>query len=147
VVDGAVAEVSPLDVAVAHGAGVIVHVNPLVPLYNDRTTLCLPLDGGHCASLAEKGVGWIGEQALRMLLAAKLEDTLENLRARHPQLVIHRIEPGRHELPMLMQHMMSFGVRRELLEYGLQCGRRAVKRGVVRTLTHSGASTSKMCPE
>jgi NTE family protein len=147
VVDGAVAEVSPLDVAVAHGADVIVHVNPLVPLYNDRTTLCLPLDGGHCASLAEKGVGWIGEQALRMLLAAKLEDTLEILRARHPQLVIHRIEPGRHELPIFMQHMMSFGTRRELLEYGLQCGRRVVKWGVVRTLTHSGASTPKMCPE
>jgi len=57
---------SPLDVAVAHGAGVIVHVNLLVPLYNGPTTLCLPLDGGHCASLAEKGVGWIGEQAVRI---------------------------------------------------------------------------------
>jgi hypothetical protein len=82
-----------------------------------------------------------------MLLAAKLEDTLEILRARHPQLVIHRIEPGRHELSMFMQHMMSFCTRRELLEYGLQCGRRVVKWGVVRTLTHSGASTPKMCPE
>jgi hypothetical protein len=82
-----------------------------------------------------------------MLLAAKLEDTLENLRARHPQLVVYRIEPGRQELPMFMQHMMSFGTRRELLEYGLRCGRGAVERGVVRTLSRAGASSAGMCAE
>lgn len=78
-VDGAVAEATPLDIAAEQGARLIAYVNPRVPIRNDRSRLCLPLDGGHCARLAEKGVDWIGDQALRMLLAAKLEDTLETL--------------------------------------------------------------------
>lgn len=124
VMDGAVAEATPLDIAVARGARHIVYINPLVPICNDRTKLCLPLDGGHCARLADKGVGWIGEQALRVLLAAKLRDTLMSLRARRPDLVIHTIQPGQDELPMFMHHMMSFAARRELLDYGYACGRR-----------------------
>jgi predicted acylesterase/phospholipase RssA len=123
IVDGAVAEV-PLDITADRGR-VIIYVNPLVPLHNDRTTLCLPLDDGHCARLAEKGVGWIGEQTFRMLLAARLTDSLAALRSRHPDLAIHSIQPGRDELPMFMHNMMSFDARRELLEYGYQCGERA----------------------
>ncbi len=124
VMDGAVAEATPIDIAVERGARHVIYINPLVPLCNDRTKLCLPLDGGHCARLADKGVGWIGEQALRVLLAAKLRDTLASLRSRHPDLVIDTIQPGQDELPMFMHHMMSFAARRELLDYGYASGRR-----------------------
>ncbi len=126
VVDGAVAEATPLDIGADRGAHRIVYVNPLVPIHNDRTKLCLPLDGGHCARLVEKGVGWIGEQALRMLLAAKLSDSLAALHSRYPDLVIHSIQPSRDELPMFMHNVMSFAARRELMAYGYECGRRAV---------------------
>lgn len=125
VVDGAVAEATPLDIAADRGARVIIYVNPLVPIHNDRTTLCLPLDDGHCARLAEKGVGWVGEQAFRMLLSARLADSIAALRSRHPDLAIHSIQPGHDELPMFMHNMMSFDARRELLVYGYQCGERA----------------------
>ncbi len=122
VVDGAVAEATPLDIAVGNGAQRILYLNPLVPIRNDRKKLCLPLGDGNCARLAEKGVGWIGEQAFRMLLAAKLGDSLAALYSRHPDLVIETIQPGQHELPMFMHSMMSFAARRELLEYGYACG-------------------------
>lgn len=131
VVDGAVAEATPLDIAAEQGARLVVYVNPLVPIRNDRSRLCLPLDGGHCARLAEKGVGWIGDQALRMLLAAKLEDTLESLRSRHPDLLIHSIQPAQDDLAMFMHNMMSFAARRELLDYGYACGRRALEAGLI----------------
>jgi predicted acylesterase/phospholipase RssA len=124
VVDGAIGEATPLDIAVARGARHIVYINPLVPIRNDRTTVCLPLDGGHCAHLSEKGVGWIGEQALRLLLATKLADTLAALASRHRDLVIHTVQPAQDELPMFMHSVMSFAARRELLEYGYQCGQR-----------------------
>jgi predicted acylesterase/phospholipase RssA len=127
VVDGAIAEATPLDIAVEHGARHLIYLNPLVPIRNDRTKLCLPLDGGHCGRLSEKGVGWIGEQALRLLLATKLADTRAALLSRYPELVIHTIQPEPHELPMFMHSVMSFAARRELLTYGLDTGRRSVQ--------------------
>jgi NTE family protein len=127
VVDGAVAEATPLDVAVDGGTRTIVHLNPLVPIRNDRLGLCLPVEDGHCARLAEKGVGWIGEQTFRMLLAARMDDSIAALRSRAPGLTVHVIQPGRDELPMFIHSVMSFAARRELLEYGHQCGLRAMR--------------------
>jgi predicted acylesterase/phospholipase RssA len=141
VVDGAVAEATPVSLAVARGARMIVSVNPLVPILNDRSKLCLPIDGRYCARLSEKGVGWLGEQAFRIMLAAKLEDTLLALRTRYTDLVVHSIEPCREELPMFMNNVMSFAARRELLEYGLVCGRRAAEAGVAQSLRRAGEAT------
>ena len=130
VVDGAIAEATPIDVAVEHGADRILYLNPLVPIRNDRTKLCLPVAGGHCGRLAEKGVGWIGEQSLRMLLAAKLENTMWALQSTHPEIRIDAIQPAREEIPMFMHNVMSFAARRELLEYGVACGLRALESGL-----------------
>ncbi len=129
VVDGAIAEATPIDVAVEHGAQQILYLNPLVPIRNDRATLCLPMDGTRCARLAEKGVGWVGEQSLRLLLAAKLDNTLGALRATRPDIRIEAIQPAREEIPMFMHNSMSFAARRELLEYGFACGQRALGEG------------------
>jgi predicted acylesterase/phospholipase RssA len=138
VVDGAVAEGTPIALAAERGARLIVFVNPVVPIRNDRSRLCLQLDGGQCARLSEKGLGWLGDQAFRILLAAKLDESLTSLRLRHPSVVLHSIEPCREELPMFMNHVLSFAGRRELLEYGLLCGRRAVGAGVVQSLVEPG---------
>jgi NTE family protein len=141
VVDGAVGEATPLDIAADHSARHILYLNPLVPIRNDRTKLCLPLDGGHCARLSEKGVGWIGEQTLRMLLAAKLTDSLAALSSRHPDLVIQSVQPAQDELPMFMHSVMSFTARRELLEYGYQCGQRAMATDLAGSFSARSASS------
>lgn len=129
VVDGAIAEATPLDIAAEQGARSILYLNPMVPIHNDRSKLCLPLDGGHCGRLSEKGVGWIGEQTLRLLLAAKLDYTLAALKVKYPDLSVFAIQPARDEIPMFMQNVMSFAARKELLEYGYMCGRRALEAG------------------
>jgi predicted acylesterase/phospholipase RssA len=144
VVDGAVAEATPLDIAADHGAHRILYLNPLVAIRNDRTKLCLPLDGGHCARLSEKGVGWIGEQTLRMLLAAKLNDSVAVLSSRYPDLVIESIQPAQDELPMFMHGVMSFDARRELLAYAHQCGRRATDAGHLLSATSRDVPTERV---
>jgi predicted acylesterase/phospholipase RssA len=125
VVDGAIGDATPIDIAVERGATHIIYINPLVPIRNDRTELCLPLDGGFCGRLTEMGVGWIGSQALRLVLAAKLRDALRAVGARQPDLVVHVIQPAQDELPMFMHNVMAFSARREILDYGYACGRRA----------------------
>jgi hypothetical protein len=116
--------------------------------------LCLPVEDGHCARLAEKGVGWIGEQAFRMLLAARMDDSIAALRSRAPGLTVHAIQPARDELPMFMHSVMSFAARRELLAYGHQCGLRAARADLGRVLlalraelhTADGSRTSSRAP-
>jgi NTE family protein len=58
VVDGGVSEVCPLEIAVERGANVIVFVNPMVPIRNDRARICIPAVGGRCARLSERA--WDG---------------------------------------------------------------------------------------
>jgi NTE family protein len=122
VVDGGVSEVCPLEIAVERGASVIVFVNPMVPIRNDRARICIPASGGRCARLSEKGVGWIGEQAMRLMRAHSLATAIAALRS-NPRVELLHIEPGRDEMQLFMHSIMSFSAGRELLEYGLDSGR------------------------
>jgi NTE family protein len=122
VVDGGVSEVCPLEIAVERGANVIVFVNPMVPIRNDRARICIPAVGGRCARLSEKGVGWIGEQAMRLMRAHSLATAIAALRS-NPRVELLHIEPGRDEMQLFMHSIMSFSAGRELLEYGRDSGR------------------------
>jgi NTE family protein len=123
VVDGGVSEVCPLEIAVERGATAIVFVNPMVPIRNDRARICIPALEGHCARLSEKGVGWIGEQAMRLMRAHSLGSAIDALRS-NPRVKLLHVEPGRDEMQLFMHSIMSFSTGRELLEYGRDSGRR-----------------------
>jgi NTE family protein len=124
VVDGALAGATAIDVAAERGARHIVYVNPLVPIRNDRGKVCFPLDEGGCGRLGDRGIGWIADQTLRMLLAAQLPAEFVAIQARYPGIVVQSIEPLPDELPMFLHHAMSFDARRELLDYGYASGHR-----------------------
>jgi predicted acylesterase/phospholipase RssA len=123
VVDGGVSEVCPLEIAVERAATAIVFVNPMVPIRNDRARICIPTPGGHCARLSEKGVGWIGDQAMRLMRAHSLGSAIDALRS-NPRVELLHVEPGRDEMKLFMHSIMSFSTGRELLEYGRDSGRR-----------------------
>jgi NTE family protein len=124
VVDGAIAGATPIHVAAERGARHVVYVNPLVPIRNDRGKVCFPLDGRGCGRLGDRGIGWIADQTLRILLAAQLPDALVAVQARYPGMVVQSIEPCPAEIPMFLHHAMSFDARRELLDYGHASGHR-----------------------
>lgn len=123
VVDGGVSG-APLDVCVERGAQEILFVNPLVPLENDRSRVCLPLDEGHCARIAEKGVGWIGDQAMRILFSVEVSAARKALAVRHPEVRVSVVSPARDEVPMFMANVMSFSARKEILAYGRESASR-----------------------
>jgi len=108
---------------VERGANVIVFVNPMVPIRNDRARICIPAVGGRCARLSEKGVGWIGEQAMRLMRAHSLGSAIDALRS-NPRVELLHVEPGRDEMQLFMHSIMSFSAGLELLEYGRDSGRR-----------------------
>ena len=124
VVDGAVSEGCPIEIAIERGASLIVFVNPMVPILNDRSRLCIPIAEGHCARLSEKGVGWIGDQAMRLMRAHPLEFAIDALRSSNPGVKLLHLEPGRDEIQLFMHSIMSFSAGRELLSYGQDSGRK-----------------------
>jgi NTE family protein len=148
VVDGGVSEVCPLEIAVERGANVIVFVNPMVPIRNDRARICIPAVGGRCARLSEKGVGWIGEQAMRLMRAHSLATAIAALRS-NPRVELLHIEPGRDEMQLFMHSIMSFSAGRELLEYGRDSGRAFFASGGAAILraNHPSVSATVRAPD
>ncbi len=100
----------------------IVFVNPMVPIRNDRSRMCIPTFDGHCARLSEKGVAWIGDQAMRLMRAHSLDSAIDSVRA-DPRVSLLHLEPSRDEMQLFMHGIMSYSGGRELLEYGRDCGR------------------------
>jgi predicted acylesterase/phospholipase RssA len=123
VVDGAISGSALLDVAVGRGARTVFFVHPLVPLRNDRARVCLPRDGEYCARISEKGVGWIGDQSLRLLFSSGLEWELKALRAERPDVRVWLLAPARDEILMFLRGILSFDGREEILRYGFDAGR------------------------
>ncbi len=117
VVDGAISEISSVRTAIERGATDILSINPLVPIYNDRSRVCLPLDGGRCARLMEQGVVWIGEQSLRLMRDAVRETISDCIRDQYPDVRIVELEPARDEMTMFIYGSMSFSASKEILEY------------------------------
>jgi predicted acylesterase/phospholipase RssA len=124
VVDGGVSEVCPVQIAVDRDASTILFINPMVPIRNDRSRICISAANGSCARFSEKGVGWIGEQAMRLMRAQSLTVAIERLRSAHPDVTLLHVEPRSDEMQLFMHSIMSFSANRELLAYGRECGRR-----------------------
>lgn len=55
-VDGGVGRAAHVDIAIKHGAALSLIINPVQPLYNDRSKACLTSFSGECAGIKDKGI-------------------------------------------------------------------------------------------
>jgi predicted acylesterase/phospholipase RssA len=117
-VDGAAERVDHLDIPAAMGADLIVMINPIVPIYNDRSAVCIPTINGQCGSLTERGVTAIAEQAFRINSRVKLELGALLFRADHPGTDLLVIEPSPAESSLFLYGSMNFAERIQSLNYG-----------------------------
>ena len=117
-VDGAAERVGHLDIPAAAGADLIVMINPIVPIYNDRSVVCIPTIDGQCRSLTERGVAAIAEQTFRINSRVKLELGALLFRADHPGTDLLMIEPSPAESSLFLYGSMNFAERVHSLNYG-----------------------------
>jgi len=118
-IDGSTGRVSHIDIAIEQGAKLIVVVNPRVPIDNDIEHICLPsLSYGKCSSIADLGIAFAWEQAMRIETKEKLEMALEGYRHRHPEVDILLIEPGNEEAMLFFQSPMNNQARQHVMNYG-----------------------------
>lgn len=117
-VDGAAERVGHLDIPAASGADLIVMINPIVPIYNDRAVVCIPTIDGQCASLTDRGVTAIAEQTFRINSRVKLELGVLLFEADHPDTDLVMIEPSPAESSLFLYGSMNFAERVHSLNYG-----------------------------
>ena len=90
----------------------VVCINPIVPILNedDRGPL-----GGH---LSNKGVTYVLDQALRIMLHGRMQYGMERYETEHPEVDILLIEPTRDDMRMFGYNIMRYSARRVVAEDG-----------------------------
>jgi predicted acylesterase/phospholipase RssA len=106
-IDGDVGHTGHADLAVQAGAGVVVVLNPLVPLRTE----------GQAPALRRQGLYGILEQVGRINSQSLLELGLRELTLRHPGVEIHLVQPPALDTP-LFGPSMGFEASRQALRFG-----------------------------
>jgi len=106
-IDGDVGHTGHADLAVQAGAGVVVVLNPLVPLRTE----------GQAPALRRQGLYGILEQVGRINSQSLLELGLRELALRHPGVEIHLVQPPALDTP-LFGPSMGFEASRQALRFG-----------------------------
>jgi predicted acylesterase/phospholipase RssA len=117
-VDGGVGQVVHLDRPLDQGSRFAVLINPVIPLRNEEGRVCIPTFSGRCARLREKGVSFVVDQAQRVSYRQRLLLGLDRVRARWPDARVLVIEPPLEDSALFMEHILSYGSRVAMLEYG-----------------------------
>ncbi|MGA3361982.1 MAG: patatin-like phospholipase family protein [Solirubrobacteraceae bacterium] len=115
-IDGGIVSTTNLDVAAAHGATLIIVVNPLVPFSSER-----PGRGGRGAGrVSDFGFSQIAYQSFKLLAHQRLHERRESWAARFPGVDIVLIEPDRDDKLMFETSLMSYSSRIEIAKHGFR---------------------------
>ena len=125
-VDGGVKKTAHINLAIQRGADLIICINPIVPLLND--TLNGPLRG----HLSNKGISYVVDQAMRIMLHGRMQYGMERYELEHPEVDILLIEPTRSDMRMFTYNIMRYSARRVVAEHGY----RSVIQGFRRSASH-----------
>jgi len=133
-IDGGVGRVGHLDVAESEGADLVVLVNPMVPVRAD--TSGVPTGHGARASVRDKGLMWVYNQAMRIGVHARLHHALDLRRTNgtpsgvYTETPLLLIEPRPTDAVLFMHNPASFAARRTILEYAYKTTRERVTQWV-----------------
>lgn len=111
-VDGGVKKTAHIHLAIVAGADLVLCVNPIVPIHNDSR------GGPWNGHLSGRGITYVLDQALRIMLHGRMQYGMERYRREHPLVDILLMEPTRDDLRMFSYHIMRNGVRRIVAEHG-----------------------------
>ena len=98
--------------ALEKGAELLICINPIVPVLND------PRGGPRKGHLSDRGVTYVLDQAMRIMLHGRMEYGMERYAREHPEVDILLIEPDRDDLRMFSYNIMRYSARRVVAEHG-----------------------------
>jgi len=112
-VDGGVRKTAHINLAIQNGADLVICINPIVPFHNKDGEKG-PL-GGH---ISRRGVTWVLDQTLRIMLHGRMELGLQRYAREHPEVDILVIEPTRDDMRMFSYNIMRYSARKVVAEHG-----------------------------
>jgi predicted acylesterase/phospholipase RssA len=118
-VDGGLRGNASLDLAIEHGAKLVLCINPIVPFDNSDLSAIpfLGPDGGH---LSEKGFTAIASQVGRIGSHAGLHYHIKQLRRAHPEVDIILIEPAPSDYAMFFYNIMRYSAQMIVARHGFE---------------------------
>jgi predicted acylesterase/phospholipase RssA len=119
-IDGGIVSTTNLDVAAAHGATLIIVVNPLVPFSNERSPRVGTLRGDRRRRVSDFGFSQVAYQSFKLLAHQRLHERRESWAARFPGVDIVLIEPDRDDKLMFETSLMSYSSRIEIAKHGFR---------------------------
>ncbi|MCX7942938.1 MAG: patatin-like phospholipase family protein [Deltaproteobacteria bacterium] len=127
-VDGGIDRNLYIDLAVKHGAKLIVCINPVIPIYNNPEQMAIRLITGRTAYLSQKGVVDILSQTLRIILQKRIDDIYGNLTERYPDIDIIIIQPEREDATLFSYNVMRYSTKIILARYGFLNTRKLIEK-------------------
>jgi len=111
-VDGGVRKTAHINLAIQRGADLVICINPIVPFLNDTA------DGPLRGHISNRGVTWILDQTMRIMLHGRMELGLQRYAREFPDVDILVIEPTRDDMRMFSYNIMRYSARRVVAEHG-----------------------------
>jgi predicted acylesterase/phospholipase RssA len=117
-VDGGIERNLPVDVAVKAGAGLVIAINPMVPVVND------PRGGGSLMRgnryLSERGLPAVMDQVFRMMVRSQVVSGLKQMRDRYPEVDLILLEPEAGDWTMFSYHPMRYSARHKIAKHAFE---------------------------
>jgi len=116
--DAGVGKVAYMDVAMNHDAELMMILNPVQRVENDRSRLCLTSLSGECATIKEKGLSFIWDQAQRVSTASRLYMSMKRYKAEHPEKDFLLLQPNPSDAVMFLYNVVNMSAKLEIINYG-----------------------------
>ena len=118
--DGGLRSTTNIDVAIAHGANLVVCINPLVPYVHNPGDLMPTATGLPARDISEKGFPHIAAQTFRIMAAAQVEKEIELITHAHPEVDIILIEPRRDDEHLFVFNLMDYASRERVARHAFE---------------------------
>jgi predicted acylesterase/phospholipase RssA len=119
-VDGGLQSTTNLDIAVEHGAKLVIVINPLVPYVNDFQKMIPTMLGSRVRRVTDMGFPQIGYQAFKLLVHQRLHESVQQWSETYPGVDIILIEPEPNDELMFETSIMNFAKRVEIGRHGFE---------------------------
>lgn len=116
--DGGVGRVAYMDIAMNHGANLVMVINPVQYILNDRNRVRISTYSGECSRLKEMGLSYIFDQAMRISTSTRIYMAVRRYQAENPEKDFLVIQPRPSEAFMFTQNVIGFNARMDVLKYG-----------------------------
>jgi NTE family protein len=119
-VDGGIRSTTNVDIAVEKGAKFIVVVNPLVPYLNDFEKTIPTVFGTRVRRVSDMGLPAIANQTFRLIVHARLQESVAQWQERYPGVDIILLEPEPTDELMFGTPIMDYSRRLEIARHGFE---------------------------